>query len=138
MPENRKAETNDVSMAKEVTSIKTHLLAEMNSSETHQVRGDSDARPKKSSEDLKENEKHSNGARNAKREEENRRRISRNHVCPNLKLITRSRETEKYRDKDNESNANIEGTPLMYEAKLPHRGTAQGQGFQKARLCCRT
>ena len=35
------------------------------------------------------------------------------HVCPKLKLITRSRKTEKYRDKDEENKWKIEGALLM-------------------------
>ena len=38
--------------------------------------------------------------------------------CLKLKLITRSRETEKYRDKDEENKAKSEGTLLMDKAKL--------------------
>ena len=53
MPKSRKAEMDDVLLAKEVTSIKNHPHAEMNSSESHQAHGDSD-------------DVHSNGARNAK------------------------------------------------------------------------
>ena len=84
----------------------------MKSSESHQAHGDSDTE-----EDLKDNDTHSNGARSAKREEENRRRTSRKDVCRKPKPITRSRETEKYRDKDEENKAKIEGTPLMYEGE---------------------
>ena len=39
--------------------------------------------------------------------------------CLKLKLITRSRGTEKYRDKDEENKAKSEGTLLMDKAKLP-------------------
>ena len=87
-----------MSMAKDVTSVKSSHT-EMNSSESHPAHGDSD------------------GARSAKREEENQRWTSRKHFCPTLKLITRSRETES-------TEAMIERTPLIHEAT--------------ARLCCRT
>ena len=43
MPENGKAEMDDVLKAKEVTSVKNHPHAEMNSSESHQAHGDSDS-----------------------------------------------------------------------------------------------
>ena len=45
-------------------------------------------------EDMKENMLHSNAARRAKREEENRKRTPRRHFCPNRKLIVRPRERE--------------------------------------------
>ena len=62
-------ETDDVSMATDVTSVKTH--AEMNPSEPHQAHGDP------------------NGSRRAKSEEENRRQTSRKHVFPEVQLITK-------------------------------------------------
>ena len=79
-------------------------------------------RPKKATEDLKENDIHSNGTRSAckARGGESKTNFEK-HVCPKQKLIMRSRETEKYRDKDVENKAKIEGAPLMYETKLLHR-----------------
>ena len=87
----QRVETGDVSMAREVTNVKNDPHTEMNSSEPHQAHGDS------------------NGAHSAKREEERRRRTSRKHVCPKLTLITRSRETEKYRGKDSENTTDTRG-----------------------------
>ena len=76
---------------------------EMNSSESHQAHADSD------------------GARSATLEEEHRRRTSRRHVCPKLKLITRSGEREKYRDKDEANKAKIERTPGESKVMLQDR-----------------
>ena len=91
-------------MAVEVTNVERNDRPPSHRSESHQANGDSD------------------GARTAKREEEKPRLTSRKHVCPKPKPITRSRETEKYRDRDEENKAKIERTPLLYEVK--------------ARLCC--
>ena len=123
---------DDVSMATEVTGVKNHPNTEMNSNESQEAHGDSDAE-----EDLKENAVHSSGARSAKREEENRRRTSRNHVCPKLELITRSGETEEHRNED-ENKAKIEGTPLMHEAEHPHRRKSSDKPSQKAKSRCGT
>ena len=58
-------------------------------------------------------------------------------VCPTQKLTVKSK-AAKYRDVNEESKANIEGAPPMYDAQHPHRGKAQKRLFTNARLCCRT
>ena len=80
-------------------------------------------RPKKSTEDLKENNTHSNGARNAKREEENRRRTSRkqaeaDHEAQGDRKVQRRRRGEQCEDRGNTTNVRGETSSHRKTSKI--------------------